>query len=182
VGRPTPEDERPTPLTATEEEFFRALGRAILTVPRALELDLLRDQHMSLTEYFTLMHLSEAPGRQLRMSDLAAAAALSLSGMTRIVQRLEAAGLVQRERSADDGRGWHAVLTDAGLERLRQAWPSHLASVRRHVFDQLGDVDLPSMAAAMRRVAEGNCCASVLPDCDPSRPSLALPTPQQIRA
>jgi DNA-binding MarR family transcriptional regulator len=176
-----PADEHPTPLTATEEKFFRALGRAIVTLPRALDLDLLRDQRMSMSEYFALMHLSEAPDRRLRMSDLAAAAALSLSGMTRIVQRLEATGLVQRERCIDDRRGWLAILTDAGLERLRQAWPSHLASVRRRIFDQLDDVDLPSLAAAMQRIADGNSSATTLPDCNPDT-SVSNQAPEHLSA
>ena len=124
----------PEPLTAQEEAFLRAFGRALLTVPRALDADLLREQRMSMSEYWALMSLSEAPAQRLRMSDLATACALSLSGMSRIMTRLEGLGLVRRERCADDGRGTNAVLTDAGLERLRQAWPTHLLSVRRHSF------------------------------------------------
>jgi DNA-binding MarR family transcriptional regulator len=153
------------PLTGQEEAFIRAFARAAMTVPRAFEADLLREQRMSLSEYLTLMHLSEAPGRRLRMSDLAAAAALSLSGMTRIVNRLEEPGLVRRERSADDGRGWHAVLTDAGLERLRQAWPTHLASARRHLFDHLTKVDLAAIAVALQRVAADSASAAGAADC-----------------
>jgi DNA-binding MarR family transcriptional regulator len=67
------------PLSAHEEAFLRAWSRAALTVPRALESDLLIGQGMSLSEYTALMHLSEAPGRTLRMSELASACALSLS-------------------------------------------------------------------------------------------------------
>jgi DNA-binding MarR family transcriptional regulator len=85
--------------------------------------------------------------------------------MTRVVQRLENAGLVRRERSPDDGRGWHAVLTDAGLVRLEAAWPTHLASVRRHMFDHLGGIDLPALTAALQQMAAesepaagGACC------------------------
>ncbi len=139
---------------------MRAFARASLVVPRALEADLLRDQSMTLNEYFTLAHLSESPGRRLRMSDLAGAANLSLSGMTRIVDALAALDLVQRERSADDGRGWHAVLTDSGLERLRQAWPTHLASVRRNMFDHVGTADLPGFTAALQRIGAANACAA----------------------
>lgn len=150
---PTGTEDAPAPLTGEEEAMIRAFARATVAVPRAFEADLLREQRMSLSEYFTLMHLSEAPGRRLRMSDLAAAAALSLSGMTRIVDRLAAAGLVRRERSADDGRGWHAVLTDSGLRRLKDAWPTHLASARRHLFDHLTEIDLAAVATALNRAA-----------------------------
>jgi DNA-binding MarR family transcriptional regulator len=114
---------------------------------------------MSLSEYTTLMHLSEAPRRSLRMSDLASACALSLSGMSRIVSRLEAQGLVARERSSCDGRGLNAVLTDAGLGRLRRAWPTHLASVRRHMMAHLSELDLPGVTAAVQRFASGTPCA-----------------------
>jgi DNA-binding MarR family transcriptional regulator len=145
--------EAPVPLTAVQEGFLRAFARAMLTVPRAFDADLLREQRMSHSEYTALMHLSEAPGRRLRMSDLACAANLSLSGMTRIVDRLQGQGFVQRERHCGDGRGWNAVLTDAGLERLRQAWPTHLASVRRHIFDHLDDVDVPAFTTALQRFA-----------------------------
>src|SRR6266576_6987089 len=140
-------------LSVEEEAFLRAWSRAALAVPRALDADLLSGQGMSLSEYSALMHLSEAPGRSLRMSDLASACALSLSGMSRIVSRLEAQGLVARERAACDGRGLNAVLTGAGLGRLRRAWPTHLASVRRHMMDHLGELDLPAVTAAVQRFA-----------------------------
>jgi DNA-binding MarR family transcriptional regulator len=145
--------EPPIPLTAAEEAFLRALGRAIITVPRTFDADLLREQGMSLSEYTALMHLSEAPSRRLRMSDLATACALSLSGMTRIVSRLQGQDLVRREQCSTDGRGWNAVLTDTGLLRLQQAWPTHLASVRRHVFDHLHSIDLPTLTAALEHFA-----------------------------
>ena len=147
------------PLSVEEEAFLRAWSRAALSVPRALDADLLAGQGMSLSEYTALMHLSEAPGRSLRMSDLASACAVSLSGMSRIVSRLEAQGLMARERSSCDGRGLNAVLTDAGLDRLRRAWPTHLASVRRHMMDHLGALDLPAVTAAVQRFASGTPCA-----------------------
>src|SRR5712691_3144417 len=147
------------PLSVEEEAFLRAWSRAALTVPLALDADLVAGQGMSLSEYTALMHLSEAPGGRLRMSDLASACALSLSGMSRIVSRLEAQGLVERERSSCDGRGLNAVLTDAGLGRLRRAWPTHLASVRRHMMDHLSELDLPGVTAALQRFASGTPCA-----------------------
>src|SRR3954471_2029020 len=124
--------------------------------PSAWAADLLAGQGMSISEYTALMHLSEAPGRSLRMSDLASACALSLSGMSRIVSRLEAQGLVQRERACGDGRGFNAVLTDAGLRRLRRAWPTHLASVRRHMMDHLAGLDVAALTTAMSRFASGS--------------------------
>lgn len=152
MGRAASSSSRP--LTRAEEAFLRAFARALMVVPRALDADLLHEQGLPQSEYFVLMHLSEAPDRRLRMSELAAAAALSLSGMTRIVSKLESEGLVQRERCVVDSRGWHAVLTDAGLARLREAWPTHLASVRRHVFAPLAGLDLTDLTAALQRMGD----------------------------
>lgn len=151
-------EQQPAPLTAAEEALLRALMRATLVVPRALDTDLLREQGLQLTEYFALMHLSEQQGRRLRMSDLAAAADLSLSGMTRVVGRLEAQGLVRRERCPEDARGWNAVLTDTGLDRLRRAWPAHLASVRRHVVDRVDPGLLGALAQALLALVPGATC------------------------
>jgi DNA-binding MarR family transcriptional regulator len=154
--------EAPEALKAEEEAVMRALARAMIVIPRVLDADLLRERRIAFNEYGTLMHLSEAPGRTLRMSELADALALSLSGMTRIVNRLEAEGLVERHRCGSDGRGMNAVLTDQGLARLHEAWPTHLASVRRHIMDHLGDLDLTALAEALGRIAPSAGC--VLPN------------------
>jgi DNA-binding MarR family transcriptional regulator len=140
------------PLTPDEEAVVRALPRVTYVLPRVIDADMMRDQQLPLTEYTTLMHLSEAPQRQMRMGELAAACELSLSGMTRIVTRLEGQGLIERVRSDDDARGWNAVLTDAGLARVEQAWPTNLASVRRHFLDHLEGIDLARLARAIQRV------------------------------
>jgi DNA-binding MarR family transcriptional regulator len=142
-----------TPLTSTEEAFFRSLSHLLVALSKAFDADLMREHGMSMSEYTTLMHLSEAPAHSMRMSDLAAAANLSLSGMTRTVQRLENQDRVQRKKSASDGRTWHATLTPEGLRALQNAWPTHLASARRHVFDHLAGVDLEMITQAFDRVA-----------------------------
>ncbi|WP_433220540.1 MarR family winged helix-turn-helix transcriptional regulator [Dactylosporangium sp. CS-047395] len=143
----------PPPLTPDEDALVRALPRLMYALPRAIDADLLREQRMSLSEWTALMRLSEAPDRRLRMGELAAACELSLSGMSRIVGRLEGQGLIERVRSADDARGWVAVLTDAGTARLEQVWPSNLASVRRHFLGHLAGVDVGRLARALQRVA-----------------------------
>jgi DNA-binding MarR family transcriptional regulator len=141
------------PLSPHEEALLRELGRVMIVLPRVIDTDMMREQRLPLSEYTTLMHLSEAPNRRLRMSELAATANLSLSGMTRIVTRLENQGLIERTRCDEDARGWNAVLTDAGLARLEEAWPAHLASARRHVFDHLEGTDLIQLIHALRRIA-----------------------------
>lgn len=141
------------PLTPDEEAVMRALGRFLLVMPRALDADLEREQRMSASEYSALRHLSEAPGNLMRMSELATACDMSLSGMTRLAAKLESQGHIRRVRCSEDARGANAVLTPAGLARLRQAWPTHLASVRRHIFDHLDGFDLRKLAAAFTAMA-----------------------------
>jgi DNA-binding MarR family transcriptional regulator len=141
------------PLSPEEEAVVRALPRIIYALPRAMDAEMIHEQQLPLIEYLTLVHLSEAPGRQLRMSDLAAACELSLSGMTRVVHRLENQGFIQRVKSEQDARGWNAVLTDDGFTRLREAWPTNLAAVRRHFLDHLAGLDLTALATALRNIA-----------------------------
>jgi DNA-binding MarR family transcriptional regulator len=151
--RPEPVPGLPDPLDPDEEDLMRSLSRVIYALPRALDADMAREQNLPLIEYQALMHLSEAPGRRLRMSDLATACAMSLSGMTGVTRRLEGQGFVRRVRCARDGRGWNAVLTEAGLARLEEAWPTHLASMRRHFLDHLTGLDLRALSAALRGIA-----------------------------
>jgi DNA-binding MarR family transcriptional regulator len=99
------------------------------------------------------MNLSEAPERSLRMSELANYVNITVSGLTRVVERLERQGLVERVRAASDGRGQVAVLTADGLARLKKAWPVHLASVRENVVDHLEGLDLKKLAEALTAVA-----------------------------
>ncbi len=141
------------PLTPEEEAAWRALGRAVLVIPRVLDADLLASQGLGMTEYSVLMNLSEAPDRSLRMSELANYVSISVSGLTRVVERLSRQGLVERVRAESDRRGQVAVLTPAGLERLERAWPTHLASVRHHVMDHLRGLDLAAVAEAFSSIA-----------------------------
>ena len=145
------DEEYPRPLDEAEEQVVRALARALLVLPRLLDADLVREQRLALQEYEVLRHVSESPTRLLRMSDLAARCELSLSGTTRIVSRLESDGLLKRVTCESDARGTNAVLTYRGLKRLQTAWPTHLASVRRHILDHLGELDLHRLSLALQR-------------------------------
>ena len=87
------------------------------------------------------------------MSELAAACDMSLSGMTRLAAKLESLGHVERVRFERDARGLEAVLTDKGLARLQEAWPTHLESVRRHIFDHLTGLDMCRLAEAFNGIA-----------------------------
>jgi DNA-binding MarR family transcriptional regulator len=140
-------------LNATEEAFWRALMRIVLSLPRRLDSDLVQAVGITANEYMTLMSLSEAPGRDLRMTDLAKATALSPSRMTRLVDDLKARGLVTKRPSAKDGRGNVATLTPAGLAKLRAAWRVHLAGVRALVFDHVDPVGTSDAAPTLSEIA-----------------------------
>jgi len=148
-----PDRPPPAPLTPDEELAWRALARAVLVIPRVLDGELLQAQGLSLTEYSVLANLSEEPGRSTRMSELANHVSISVSGLTRAVERLSRQGLVERVKADTDGRGQLAVLTPAGLARLQQAYPTHLAGVRQHIIDHLAPLDLPAFAEAMAGIA-----------------------------
>lgn len=128
---------------------MRALSRLITTLPRALDADLMHTQQLSLTDYFALTYLSEATEHRLRMGEFADALSLTLSGATRTATRLESQGYVIRERSVCDGRGFDVILTDAGLKRLKRAWPSHLASARERVLDNIDPQDIQRLTALL---------------------------------
>lgn len=145
---------RGDPLSPTEEILWRALMQVVTSLPRRLDGDLLRSAGITLNEYVTLVSLSEAPGRELRMTDLARATSLSPSRITRIVAELQANGLVSKRTSHEDGRGYTARLDPAGLATLEAAWGDHLISVRAAVFDHV-DTDYMTVAArALREIAE----------------------------
>lgn len=122
----------------------------MVQMPRAIDDDLSRRAGLSLTRYIVLMRLSEVPDRALRMSDLAEAASMSPSRMTRIIQSMITEGLVTRQVVPGDRRASLATLTDAGLQRLHEAWPAHLAGVRALVMDHID----PGDQADFNRVTE----------------------------
>ncbi len=146
--------EKLTPLDAIEEPTWRALARFFVVAPRLLDEDLQRGAHMSLSAYTILMQLSEAPGRTLRMTDLASRAYLSGSRTTRLLDELIADQFVTKERSPADGRSFYATLTDKGLAALTQAYPVHLGSVRSRVLDHVEASAMPCFASAVIAIAE----------------------------
>src|SRR5688500_20210971 len=118
-----------TGLTSAEQLAWRGFLRAHATVVRALEADLQAEHDLPLASYDVLVQLSEAPERRLRMTELADRVLLSRSGLTRLADRLERDGLLVRQACPSDARGTLAVLTEAGLDRLRAAWPTPLRGV-----------------------------------------------------
>jgi DNA-binding MarR family transcriptional regulator len=146
--------EELTPLDAIEESTWRALARFFVAVPRLLDEDLQRGAHISLSAYTILLHLSEAPGRALRMTELANRAYLSGSRTTRLVDELIADQLLTKQRNAADGRGFDVTLTQEGLATLQQAYPVHLRSVRARVLDHVDRSTLPCFSRAAIAIAQ----------------------------
>jgi DNA-binding MarR family transcriptional regulator len=128
--------------------FLEAHAAVVDRLGRELETEC----DLPLTWYDVLVQLAAAPGRRLRMRDLADAVLLSRSGLTRLVDRMEAAGLVLRETHASDRRGADAVLTDAGRAALRRAAPVHLRGVQAHFATHVPDGALPDLRDALSRV------------------------------
>ena len=92
---------------------------------------------MPLTYYEILSMLSEVPGHAMRMTELSTVLQVSPSRLSHAVSRLEESGLVRRELCPSDRRGWVAILTEEGMKEVRSAAPTHVESVREHLFDQL---------------------------------------------
>ena len=102
--------------------------------------------------YDLLWGLERSPGERLRMSELADKVVLSRSNLTRLVDRLEEAGLVARERSTEDRRGAYAVLTEAGREMRRRMWPVYEAGIRQLFDGRLNDAEAGTLSAVLRRL------------------------------
>ncbi|HET9654186.1 MAG TPA: MarR family transcriptional regulator [Kineosporiaceae bacterium] len=138
------------------DDHEQQVWRAYLDVMRLL-MDLLQRQAaegsgMSLGEYEVLVQLSEAPDRQLRMSQLADRIVHSRSRLTHTVGRMERRGLVRREPCEDDGRGVLCALTDEGFAVLVEAAPGHVEAVRSALFDLLDPQDVDALGVAMEKV------------------------------
>jgi DNA-binding MarR family transcriptional regulator len=142
-------------LSQDEQRTWRAYLAATQQLQEQLDRELQRDAGVPLAYYQILAMLSEAPGRMLRMSDLAALTWYSRSRLSHAVDRLEEQGWVERRRCPGDRRGAFAVLTDVGLSFLVAAAPKHVAGVRRHLFDRLTPAQLAQLDAICRTIADG---------------------------
>jgi len=154
IARPFAE----TPVPRADDPRLRAwiaFLRAYAAVTRRLEADLHAERDLGLAEYDALVQLAQAEGWRLRMSELAERVVLSRSGVSRLVDRLEAAGLVARAACTEDARVAWATLTDAGLARLRDASPVHLRGVETHFLAQIPDGDREALVRVLEGVVRG---------------------------
>lgn len=110
--------------------------------------------HLSMAWYDVLLALDKAPEQRLRMSELSDAVVLSRSGLTRFVDRLEAAGLLRREAVPGDRRGSYAVLTTKGEAALRQSWPAYSQAIVEYFAKHLSDVEASQLTTLLSRMME----------------------------
>jgi DNA-binding MarR family transcriptional regulator len=135
-------------------DVWRTFLQAHARLFRRLDDELRQEHGLSLPEYEALMHVGRAPDRRVRMSQLAQQVLLSKSGVTRLVDRLVADGLIERSACSSDARGAEAVLTPAGLERLRAAAGTHLRGIDRYFVSALTADELDTISRTMRSVSE----------------------------
>ena len=147
------------PLTARDTRLgpWRAFVRAQAHVSRRLDEDLRAEHGLSLQEYVALLILAESPERRLRMGRLADSLTLSKSGATRLIDRLVDDGFVARVSCSSDLRGAEAALTDAGVQRLRTAAPTHLRGIADYFLSAIEKGDLDVVERTMRSVADRAC-------------------------
>lgn len=138
-------------LTPDQQKVWRSWLDAVARIDSHLD-HALRPYGLDLGEYEILVRLSEAPDRQMRMSDLAEAARQSRSRLTHTVARMEKKQLLVREPCSSDRRGVIATLADAGYELLETAAPAHVESVREVLVDVVDPTDFEAMGRAMAAV------------------------------
>lgn len=142
-------------LDEDEQETWRAFLAAIRLLSAELDRELQRDAHMPHAYYEILVALSEAPGRTMRMNELADESQSSRSRLSHAVSRLEEVGWVARRACPTDKRGALAVLTDKGFAALEAAAPGHVEGVRRHLFDVLTPEQVRQLGEISAAIRDG---------------------------
>jgi DNA-binding MarR family transcriptional regulator len=140
------------PLSPAQQESWRAFVESSWALHTRLEDELRAATGLSMADYHVLVVLSEAPGRRLRMGELAGRLVFSPSRITYQITTMVKRGLVRKQPCADDGRGSEAVLTEAGLAQLEAAAPLHLKTVRDSFIDLLDDEELAVVGRVFARI------------------------------
>lgn len=145
-----------TRLDPLELGAWRGFLRVHAALFKELDAELQAEHGLPLSSYEVLLTLASAEGSELRMSEIADSVLLSRSGLTRLCDRLERDGLIERRECPTDRRGSFARLTDEGRARFRSAQVTHLAGVRRAFLDPLSEKDLRGLAQAWDSVLPGS--------------------------
>jgi len=148
----------PAPTTPASNDprlgAWRAFLLAHARLSRRLDEELRAEHGLTLPEYDALLQIAQAPDRRLRMSQLADLVVLSRSGVTRLIDRLVADGLVERSQCLSDARGAEAVLTAAGLDRMRSAATTHLRGIEAYFLSVVPERDLADLERTLRFIAD----------------------------
>jgi DNA-binding MarR family transcriptional regulator len=140
----------------TSGAAFAALVRAHAAATRRLSGQLWADHGLTLSDYEVLLRLARAPDRRMRRVDLAEQVLLTASGITRLLDGLERSGFVERAACASDRRVVYAVLTDEGIEKLREASGSHLTQIDALFRARLDEDELADLTALLGRLDDGD--------------------------
>jgi DNA-binding MarR family transcriptional regulator len=153
VARATHEEEW-FELSPEQRAAWLGFIRSHATIVKELDAELQAAHGLPLSSYDVLVQLSLAPNGRMQMFELAEAVHLSRSGLTRLVDRLERQGLLERHRGDRDPRQVFACITGAGLERLAETTPTHLAGVRRRFLERLSRSQLEQLAAVWNQLLQ----------------------------
>src|SRR2546421_7761208 len=133
---------------------WRSFLKAHATIIDRIDHDLVAAQRPPLLSYDVLIELYEAPDRRLRMHELAQRVVLSRSGLTRLVDRLEAEGFLTRDRCGTDRRGAYAVITEQGVAALRRAWPIYARGISQYFAQWLTPEEAQLLESALGRILQ----------------------------
>ena len=141
-------------LSKDEDFTWRAIWSLMTWLPVKLEAQLREDHGLSLSEYYALSQISEAPDRAIRLSELAEITNMTLSHLSRVISRMMKAGWVERVTDPEDGRYTLGKLTDAGWDKVTEMAPGHVEAVQQAIFDQLTDEQVQALGEGAARIAE----------------------------
>ena len=133
-------------------DTWRGFLFANAKVVRALDTDMIEQHDLSLTWFDLLSRIKQAPGQRLRMHQLEEASLFTRSGITGLADRLEKAGFVRRERSAEDRRGVYLAITQAGIDKIDEVWPDHQLSIQNHFAQHLDPEDVKALQATTQKI------------------------------
>jgi MarR family transcriptional regulator, 2-MHQ and catechol-resistance regulon repressor len=134
-----------------------ALGHLLgahATLTRQLSTRLVEEHGLTMSEYEVLFLLSREPDHSMRRIDLSREVRLSPSGITRMLDRLESTGLVEKGSCSKDARVTYAVLTEAGMQKLRECAPDHFAAIERLIGERLSDEEIVSLGELLGRLSD----------------------------
>lgn len=139
-------------LSPAERAAWVRFAAVLEILPRVLDSQLVHDQKLTHFEYFVLAMLSEAPDATVRMAALATMTNATPPRLSKVMDRLEAQGFVERQACPGDGRATNAVLTQAGWAKLRGAAPGHVEAVRKFAIDPLDAEQIDQLSAITERM------------------------------